>query len=1298
MSAVEWDTISRQIEQCYLPDRWPLRQHLQRLRRRSEGDEALAESLAELQRRMAQSQARVERRRAGVPNISYPPNLPVSERLEDIRAAIEGHQVVVLAGATGSGKTTQIPKLCLQMGRGVSGMIAHTQPRRLAARTVAERIADELGTRVGEAVAYQVRFQDVSSDDSYIKLMTDGILLAAIQQDRYLNQYDTIIIDEAHERSLNIDFLLGYLKTLLPKRPDLKIIITSATIDLERFSAHFDNAPVIEVSGRTFPVEYRYRPLEELSAEQDLGVGIESTLRELMAEGAHQRGDTLVFLSGEREIRETARHLRNAELPGADILPLYARLSAGEQQRIFDTSKRRGWRVVLATNVAETSLTVPGIHYVIDAGTARISRYSVRSKVQRLPIEPISQASANQRSGRCGRLAPGIAYRLYSEDDFERRPAFTEPEIQRTNLAAVILQMLQLGLGDIRKFPFVDPPDSRFVRDGYALLQELGAVENEKLTPLGRQLGKFPVDPRIGRLLLAAAEKGCLNEMLIIASALSIQDPRERPADKQQAADEKHRRFWHEQSDFMAFVSLWEYAEEQRQALSANQWQKLCKREFLSWMRMREWREVHHQLRLMARQMKLKVNTEPADYASVHQALLPGFLGQIANRAEAREYLGARNRSLRIFPGSSLRKKTPPWIVAAELAETSQLFARCVAAIEPEWLFGINDSLLKRHYHEPRWQARTGRVMAYEQTLLYGLCIRDRHRVHYGPIDPVVSREILIREALVEGRYRGKAAFFAHNRRLIAEVAEMEDKARRRDMLVSDEELFRYYDERIPAGITTAKQLESWLKKSADRDLLKMSRGDVMRQLESVDGAQFPDTMTAGGIQLALEYRFEPGHPEDGVSVRLPLKYLHSIPDGRFHWLVPGLLREKCIALVKALPKAQRKQLVPVPDYVDRALSRMRPSDEPLLPALAARLSQLSDVAIDLSAWAEAEIDDYYRANIKVLDETGKVLEQGRDMRRLREVLADAVQRSIAEESADQFDRQVLHEWTIPELPVEHQFKQAGATLTAYPCLRDLGDGVELGLAETLDEATALSERGVLRLLLLRLPQQVKTLRGNLFRDNAIQLQFAATGQNKARWLENCLLVAARSVFLTEGTRLPRTEDEFDKIWQAGRANFHDQAQAYGELLKRILAHFSSIKRRLKKLNSLSWIHSINDIQHQLAGLFQEDFICRVEGDILAEYPRYLAAIEERLDKLDGHYQRDRQCTLVVEPLQQQCGALLERSPELWQKSPLLREYRWLLEELRVSLFAQRLGTRQSVSEKRLKQLWKELQQDVTFS
>lgn len=858
-------------------------------------------------------------------SIDYPAELPVVERREDISRAIENHQVVIIAGETGSGKTTQLPKICLQLGRGSEGRIGHTQPRRLAARTVAARIAQELGEEVGACVGYQVRFTDKVGADTRVKLMTDGILLAEIQRDRLLKQYDTLIIDEAHERSLNIDFLLGYLKQLLPQRPELKLIITSATIDVESFSEHFENAPVIEVSGRSFPIETHY--LESVGEDAEPAGEIVAGVESILAREYGDPGDVLVFLSGEREIREAAKALRDRSLPGVDVLPLYARLSQAEQNRVFETGKRRGVRIVLATNVAETSLTVPGIRYVIDTGLARLSRYSYRTKVQRLPIEPVSQASANQRQGRCGRVAAGVCLRLYSEQDFEGRPEFTEPEIQRTSLSSVILRMLRLGLGDIDQFPFINPPDSRLVRDGYKQLEELGAVEpGGTLTASGRRMADLPVDPRFARMLLAAAELGCLSEMLVITSALSVQDPRERPAEKQQASDEKHRRFWDEKSDFVVWLKLWEYYEEQRQELSQNRLRKLCKQEYLAYMRMREWRDVHFQLTVACRQAGLRKASSPADFEAVHRALLTGLLGNIAQWQEGHEYLGARNRKLQIFPGSSQFKKRPKWLLAAEIVETSKVYARCVAAIDPRWALDINPALLKLHYYEPRWQARSGRVMAYQRISLYGLTLVDKQSVHYGPIDTAASREILVRSALVEGRTRQPPAFLRYNMKLVQELEQLESRFRRRDLLVDEQVLFDFYAERLPANITTLGRLKGWLKKNAGADhSLRMQRQQLL--LRSVDediGNQFPDQLIWIDLELALSYHFEPGHVADGVSLTIPVGLLNRVPRFRFEWLVPGLLREKCIQMVKGLPKALRKNLVPVPDFVDRAMATSR--------------------------------------------------------------------------------------------------------------------------------------------------------------------------------------------------------------------------------------------------------------------------------------------------------------------------------------------------------------------------------------
>lgn len=1292
-----------QFDACMLVDRQPLWRRWRQLTERAQRGEDVTADAEKLSVDLQASVARVVERQQQLPPILYAHTLPISERRDEIAAAIRDHQVVVIAGETGSGKTTQIPKICLELGRGSRGLIGHTQPRRLAARSVATRIAEELHTPLGGLVGYQVRFTETVSEQSRIKLMTDGILLAEIQHDRFLNRYDTLIIDEAHERSLNIDFLLGYLKQLLRKRPDLKLIITSATIDLERFSQHFDNAPIIEVSGRTFPVDVWYRPIESLAADNDLGLAVEAVLGELAAADKGLQGDVLVFLPGEREIREVALQLRKSAqythaLANLDILPLYARLSANDQQRVFDSSKdlskRRGVCVVLATNVAETSITVPGIRYVIDSGLARISRYSYRSKIQRLPIEPIAQASAEQRKGRCGRIGPGLCVRLYDETDFARRPAFTDAEILRTNLASVILQLLGLGLGDIDEFPFIDPPDTRQIGDGYSLLEELGAVDSQRaLTSVGRTLARLPVDPRLARMVLAAAQRGCLREVLIIASALGAQDPRERPADKQQQSDECHRRFLNPESDFLSYVALWGYFEEQRQALTQNALRRQCEREFLNYLRLREWRDIHHQLRLVCQELGFRENDVPADFESVHRALLAGLLSHIAMQDEQREFLGARNRKLRIFPGSALYKKPPKWIVAAEIVETAQVYARGNARIDPLWVLGANDALLKRRYSEPHWQSRSGRVMAQETITLYGLVISDKQRVHYGPLEPVQAREIFIRSALVAGDYRTAAPFFRHNRALIADIEELEEKARRRDILADEEELFRFYDERLPADITTAKRFEQWREK-IEREtpkILFVPRERLMRHAaESISEAQFPDHLVCGDITFELRYHFEPGRADDGVNVRVPIALLNRVPAFQFEWLVPGLLRDKCISLLKSLPKTFRKQLVPVPESVDRLLplllkEKEKSVDIALLSALGAALKRLG-VSIPDDAWQPAELEAFYRANFQVLDSDGKLLAQGRDLAALKLQLHAPMTQSLQAESQHEFKRTAISTWDFGELPSTHQFEQAGVKITAYPALVDQGDSVALQLLESPESAGRESEQGLIRLLQLQTAQTVKWLRKELLRGNAINLQLAGIDQRREDWIEEILAATYRQIFVADLT-LPRSEMEYQQRLRVGQAEIVPLAQRYAVLLQAIAEAYAKIRQLRRKGSELTWLPVLEEIDLQLAGLFQPGFIVATPWLWLQQYPRYLQAVQQRLEKLRGYFQRDRELSRELTPLQQQLSERLRTSPAC-SHCPALQRYRWLLEEYRVSLFAQQLGTREPVSAKRLREQW----------
>ncbi len=923
------EALRRRLSACMNLDARRLSSRLHGVKKLPEGKQAAV--LETIATDLDAAQARYQSRLAGVPKVTYPDNLPVSQKQAEIAKAIEEHQVVIIAGETGSGKTTQIPKICLALGRGVKGFIGHTQPRRLAARTVAARIAEEMESELGHYVGYKVRFTDQVSEQTHIKLMTDGILLAEIQNDRMLTQYDTIIIDEAHERSLNIDFILGYLKQLLPRRPDLKVIITSATIDPQRFSRHFNKAPVIEVSGRTYPVEVRYRPLfvdkkggdkNEGLEERDELQGIFDAVEELAREGL---GDILIFMNGEREIRDTADALRKLNLRDTEVLPLYARLSNAEQNKVFQP--HAGRRIVLATNVAETSLTVPGIRYVIDPGTARISRYSWRTKVQRLPIEPVSQASANQRKGRCGRVADGICIRLYSEEDFNSRPAFTDPEILRTNLASVILQMLALGLGNMEAFPFVEPPESRHIKDGLTLLKELEAVRELpatgdreaklQLTETGRQLSRIPLDPRLAKMVISAAQTGCLSEVMVITSALSIQDPRERPMEKKQAADEQHRRFEDKDSDFLAFVNLWNYLKEQQDALGSNPFRRMCQKEFLSYLRVREWQDIHFQLRQTVKELGFKANHEPADFKTVHCALLTGLLSHIGNKdLEKPEFLGARNGRFHLFPASGLFKKPPKWVMAAELVETSRLYARINAKIEPEWVEPLAGHLIKLHHSDPHWSKKNGAVMAKEKVTLYGLTLVNERTINFSRIDPALCRELFIRRALVEGDFETRHRFFSDNRKLLAEVEALEHKSRRRDILVDDEDLFRFYDARLPEEVISTRHFDKWWKEAQkqDAELLNFEKEMLMKgDAAHISDLDYPNFWQQGRLKLKLTYQFEPGEAADGVTLHIPLPLLNQVEVKGFEWLIPGLRHELLVALIKSMPKPMRKNFVPAP-------------------------------------------------------------------------------------------------------------------------------------------------------------------------------------------------------------------------------------------------------------------------------------------------------------------------------------------------------------------------------------------------
>lgn len=1309
-----WLEYKQSLASVMAQDHHRLQRRLQEIEKLARAKKPYEQALEKWQQQVLTSQAKVEHRKQLIPaSISFP-DLPVCEKREEIAQIITNNQVVVLAGETGSGKTTQIPKICLTLERGTRGLIGHTQPRRIAANTVATRIAEELHTKLGEKVGYQVRFSDQSSEQTLIKVMTDGILLAEIQNDPYLNKYDTLIIDEAHERSLNIDFLLGYLKQVLIRRPDLKLIITSATIDLQKFSEHFDNAPIIEVSGRTYPVDVWYRPLFESVSKDEDGEDTEQDIYGAMVDAVHEielhektssgarGGDILIFLSGEREIREAAEALRKAQFAHMEVVPFYARLSLAEQQRVF--APHTGRRIVLATNVAETSITVPGIRYVIDPGFARISRYSYRTKVQRLPIEPVSQASANQRKGRCGRVAEGICIRLYSEEDFNNRPAFTDAEILRTNLAAVILQMLQLKMGDIHKFPFIDAPDHRLISDGYKLLEELQAVNSKnQLTPVGTQLSKLPLDPRLARMLLAAQEQSCVRELLIIASALSVQDPRDRPVEKQQAADQSHRRFWAEHSDFAGFVNLWDYFETQRQELSQNQLRKLCKKEFLNYLRLREWRDIHHQLCVAVKDLGFKANSEPANYESVHKALLSGLLGNLGFNHEEKEYLGARNRKFGIFPGSSLIKKTPKWIMAAELIETSKLFAHTVAKIEPEWALAAAEHLVKRQYFEPHYNSHTGQVMAYEKVSLYGLTLIEKRSVIYSHIDPLVCREVFIRAVFVEGLYaehpkrknlQRKAAvddFFTHQQHLLKELDDLEAKSRRRDILADEQVIFEFYNELIPEHIINLAGFENWRRKAEQENpkVLHISRETLMRHgALDITHAQFPNELEWRGMVFPLTYHFEPNHPDDGVSIHVPMSVLHQLPELRLEWLVPGMLRDKCINLVKSLPKSLRKHFVPVPDVVDKALAAMAPDNKALTDALGLQLKRQTGVDVGVDAWLETQVDNYYRFNIKVVDDKGKVIASGRDLMPLREKYRAQVQQNI-QSAATNIERDNITQWDFENLPQAIQLQRNGIGIRAYPALADKTTSVALQVLDNPQQALELSQRGLARLMFLQLNQAVKYLQKELLKGQDIALTFAGIG-SRDQVADDIILAAIKQLALPDQTQLPRTKEEFDSLVEAVRDKLVAAAQEICSHLLASLKLLVDVKKNIKQQkNALALAFALSDIQEQLKQLFYVGVVYKTPDEWLRQYPRYLRAIQLRLEKAVLNPQKDKLALLEIQPYWQRLQEYIEKEGAfVMTQNAALIEYRWWIEELRVSLFAQTLKTQIPISPKRLDKQW----------
>ncbi|MFD6114755.1 ATP-dependent RNA helicase HrpA [Streptomyces yangpuensis] len=1282
-----------------------------RLGRRLEGarrirkPEAKQAVLDEIATEAAKAAERLAGRASRMPEVTYPENLPVSQKKDEIAEAIRDHQVVIVAGETGSGKTTQIPKICMELGRGVRGMIGHTQPRRIAARTVAERIAEELRSEIGRTVGWKVRFTDqVDQDATFVKLMTDGILLAEIQTDRELRAYDTIIIDEAHERSLNIDFLLGYLATLLPKRPDLKVVITSATIDPERFSRHFGDAPIVEVSGRTYPVEVRYRPLLEEDSEdsdRDQITAICDAVDELQAEGP---GDILVFLSGEREIRDTADALIKKKLRFTEVLPLYARLSHVEQHRVFQP--HTGRRIVLATNVAETSLTVPGIKYVIDPGNARISRYSHRTKVQRLPIERISQASANQRKGRCGRTSDGICIRLYSEADFDARPEFTDAEILRTNLASVILQMTAAGLGEIEKFPFIDPPDHRNIRDGVQLLQELGALETgeksspegkkgQRLTQMGRKLSQLPVDPRLARMVIEADKNNCVREVMVIAAALSIQDPRERPSDKQTQADQHHARFKDETSDFLSFLNMWRYVREQQKERGSSSFRRMCKQEYLNFLRIREWQDIYSQLRTVAKSMGIHVNEADAPEQVVHVSLLAGLLSHIGLKdTDKNEYLGARSAKFAIFPGSSLFKKQPKFVMSAELVETSRLWARVNAKVEPEWVEPLAQHLIKRTYSEPHWEKDQAAVMAYEKVTLYGVPIVAQRKINYGRIDPEVSRELFIRNALVEGDWRTHHKFYADNRKLLTEVEELENRARRRDIVVDDETLFDFYDQRIPEHVVSGAHFDSWWKhkKRDEPELLDFEREMLLTEKAAgVTKADYPDSWRQGQLKFRVTYQFEPGADADGVTVHIPLQVLNQVTEEGFDWQIPGLREEVVTELIRSLPKPIRRHYVPAPNYAGRFLATAVPLQEPLPVTLARELQRMVGVPVSAEDFDLTRIPDHLKITFRIVDERRRKIAEDKDLEALRLRLKPKARQALSKAAAataeraggESVERTGLTDWTIGTLTKVFETRRAGQPVKAYPALVDEGTSVSVRLFDTEAEQQRAMWLGTRRLILLNIPvNPAKFASDHLTNQQKLALSRNPHGSIQALF-DDCATAAADKLIADHGG--PAWDEAgFRKLYEAVRADLVDTTVRAVNQTQQVLAAWQACERRLKSTSSLALVANIQDVRTQLAALMPAGFVTLTGLRRLPDLMRYLVAADRRLQQMPTGVQRDTTRMEKVHEMQDEYAWLLEQLPKGRPVPETVTDIRWMIEELRVSYFAHALGTAYPISDKRI--------------
>lgn len=1301
--------LEQSLSETLLVDRHRLRRELRSIRDAERAGRPFDRSLTRLQRNFERSHAAYEARAARKWEIAYDDQLPVVQRKDELAAAIRDHQVIIVCGETGSGKSTQLPKICLELGRGVAGTIGHTQPRRIAARSVATRIAEELKVSVGREVGFQVRFQDATGPSTQIKLMTDGVLLAETQSDRWLNQYDTLIIDEAHERSLNIDFLLGYLHGLLPRRPELKMIVTSATIDAQRFADHFrtvvKDVPVFEVSGRMYPVEVLYRPPvpDEDTGEIELQSAIADAVQEVTSRGP---GDVLVFLPTEREIHETVKTLKGRTFGGSkpDLLPLYARLSTAEQQKVFQTSNSR--RIILSTNVAESSLTVPGIRYVVDTGTARISRYSPRSKLQRLPIEAVAQASADQRAGRCGRIGPGVCIRLFAEEDYQKRERYTAPEILRSNLAAVILQTQMLGLGHIEDFPFLEAPKSDAIRDGYKTLFELGAAapipdapgSNAKsnayqLTDLGRQLGRLPVDPRIGRIILAGADEGCLNEILILAAVLEAQDPRDRPLEKQQAADEAHAQFRDEDSDFLGLLKLWDFYHQLKETCTRSQLKKACQQNFLSMIRMKEWLDIHRELVDVVTQAGLKPTPRKNQFEPIHRALLTGFLSSIAQKTESAEYLVAGSQKAFIWPGSGVIGKKPKWIVAGELVETTRKYLRTVARIDPNWLEPLAEHLVTRTYSEPHWSAEMGAAMAWEKVTLFGLTIVPRRRIRYQKIDPAKSRELFLQHALVEGDVANPPDFLQFNRELIAELTELQERSRRGQAVRDDDAFYEFYDQRIPAEFCDLQRLTQWLKQSpkAETQRLWMTEDDVFEPgAAAVTREAFPDTLETRGLKLPLVYKLDPGSSHDGVTLTVPQPALNQLDRDRLGWLVPGLVEEKVSALLRSLPKDLRRDLVPIPDTARQIAAALKFGEGALIPQICAVIDREFRKSVPASAFDETRLPDHLRLQVAVVDAAGKPIAEGRDVVGLQKEFGGAAAASFTNADDPRWQRDGLTSWNFGTLPQEVSVKRAGVVMTGYPTLIDSGETVSLRLVDTLARAEHELRFGVRRLACLALKRELKQAVDRLPQINAWSLAAPTFPQPCPMRQHITELIADRACFPTSA--LPRSETEFRDAIVDGHARLATAIAEVSLTIGQIVEAFTTVRKTWKARANPAWEISRKDEQLHLGRLLAPGFLVRTPWPWLLHYARYVKTISQRLDKLAaGGHLRDQQLLTQVRPRWARGQDRKDQHAQRHVYDPELELYLGMAEEYRVATFAQELGTAMSVSDKRLDKQWEKV-------